>query len=197
MILMRIRALLFLPALATAALGIGASSASAATLWTTNAHSARVTVGSTATADVIGNLDLTLPTGTVANRCTGGDLGVTVEENSDVRVSLNVTSGFFTGCTAGVLPTFPWTLTVTGNGTVVAPNIRWAAIVDHVAFDIAGFPGVFSGNLTTGVTAGQPTSGTTPITLNLADAGSASNPNVGTGFIDGNIQLTSAWSLTN
>jgi hypothetical protein len=35
---MRIHALLFLPALAAAALAIGAGSASAATLFTTNAH---------------------------------------------------------------------------------------------------------------------------------------------------------------
>jgi len=196
---MRNRALLFIPALAAAVLGIGASGASAATLFTTSAHTARVAVGATATADVVGPLDLTLPPGTVANRCTNGDFSIVVAENSDTRVNLRVTAGTTAPCLSAVTPTFspPWTVTITGNGSPATPNVSWASTVHRVAFDIAGFPGVFTGNLETGVTALQPTAGTSPITLNLANAASATNPNVGTGNIDGNIRLTTTWSLTN
>jgi hypothetical protein len=57
---MRIRALLLIPALAAAALGIGASAASAGpTLFTTAAHTTRVTPGVTADVTSVTRISLT------------------------------------------------------------------------------------------------------------------------------------------
>jgi hypothetical protein len=195
--LMRVRAHLLIAAFAATLMGIAVTDSSGATLFTTTAHTTRVTVGATAVADVVGNFDFTLPPGTVNDRCTGGAFDLVVEENSDVRVSLRVASGGFTGCVNAKTPTFPWTVTITGAGTVRAPNLSYAATVHRVAYDIAGLPGVFTGNLETGVTALQPTAGTSPITLNFENAASLSNPSIGTENVDANLRLTTPWSLTN
>jgi len=196
---MRIRALLLVSVLATTISAVGVSAASAATLFTTTAHTTRVTVGSTATADVVGNLDFTLPPGTVADRCTGGSFTLVVAQNSDALISLRVGSGGFAGCFSSKTPTFtvPWTVTITGAGTVRAPNLSYGATLHRLAYDMAGFPGMFVGNLESGVTALQPTAGTSPITINLENAASLTNPSVGTENLDGNLRLTTPWSLTN
>jgi hypothetical protein len=203
--IMRIRALLFIPALAAAALAIGVSNASAATLFTTTAHSTRVTVGATADATSQGPIILTSG-GSEVNRCTHSSLGLRLDENSHARVSITVTSSTFTNCSglggqATGTHTVPWQLTITGNGAPSGSQTRWAATVHRVAFDFALIAsGVFTGNLETGVTATQPTVGTSPICVDLNAAGTVAGPGIANGSIDGRYCLTgagAAFSLTN
>jgi hypothetical protein len=199
---MRIRALLFLSALAaTALLGIGAGSASAATLFTTTAHTARVTVGAIAVGTGT-NVDLTSGTA-VINHCAHSSLNLLLDQNNDTAVVGTVTAGSFNGCNNPVTPTFlnggvtaNWVLTVSGNSSLINDQNCWNASVDRVTFDLLG--GQYAGNLT-GVTACQPTSGS-PLTLRLPSAGSVAGPLTGNGRIDGSYVFTgaaAAYSLTN
>jgi hypothetical protein len=195
---MRIRALLFLPALAVV-LGVGVGSASAVTLWTTVAHVTRVVVS--ATGDAINSGPIVLTSGgSVINSCSASTLHLVVDENIDTRVSITVTAGTISGCTNfPVTPTFSpaWKVTVTGGSALVGANTVFTSTVHTVAFDLVGV-GLFSGNLETGVTATQVTSGTAPICLTLSGAAGLTGPAVST--IDGRYCFegaSAAWSLTS
>jgi len=195
---MRIRALI-ISALAATALLSAASSASAATLFTTTGHTARVTVGATAVGTGT-NVDLTSGS-SVINHCAHSALNLTLSQNNDTAVIGNVTGGTFNGCANPVTPTFPsvWSLVIRGNGTAQAgENTCWTASVTAVEFDLLG--GKYTGNLLTGVTACQPTTTGSPLTLKLASAGFVSGPLTGNGRIDGSYVFTgaaAAYSLTN
>ena len=198
---MRIRALLFIPALAAAALAIGASGASAATLFTSTAHTTRVAVGTTAVATSVGNIDLTSG-GALLNRCPHSVLHLVLAENSDTRVNVSVTGSAFFACSGlgAVTGTHvpPWQLTITGNGTMVGGFTAYAATAHRVTFDILG--GRYSGNLETGLTITQPTVATSPICVDVNNAGSVSGPLTGDGRIDGKYCLSgtaAGFSLTN
>jgi hypothetical protein len=194
---MRIRALLFTPVLAAAALGIGAGGASAATLFTTTAHSARVTVGATATATSTTPIPLTSGA-TRINTCTHSQLNLTLTANNDTAgVQANVTGGSFSPCNSPVTGNFatPWKLTISGTATISGGFSRYAAAVDNVSFNLLG--GVYAGNLTTGITATQPTAAAAPLCLHMNAAGSVSGPLTGDGRIDGTYCLTNTFSLTN
>ena len=198
---MRIRTLLLVPVLAAAALGtVGAGGASAATLFTSTAHTTRVTVGATAVATSVAPFDLTSG-GTLILRCPHSTLHLVLAENSDNRVDLSVTGSAIFGCvglgavTGTHVP--PWTLTITGTGTMVGGFMSYAATMHRFAFDILG--GQYAGNLE-GVTVTQPTVATSPICVDLNNAGSVAGPLVGDGRIDGKYCLTGAaagFSLTS
>jgi len=199
---MRIRALLLAStATVTAALAFGATGASAATLFTSTAHTARVAVGAVASASASTPIILTSSTSAI-NSCSGSTLNLQVTQNTDAGgVAATVTGGAFSGCSPfspGLTFTPPWRLTVTGNGTVVGANTQWNASFDNVRFDLNG--GLYTGNLTTGVVAFQPTAGTSPLCIRFSDAGTLSGPLTGNGRIDGNFCFEGAaagWSLTN
>jgi hypothetical protein len=198
---MRNRALLFIPVLAAVALGIGASGASAATLFTSTAHTTRVSVGTVADATSVAPIDLTSGSSLI-NRCQHSTLQLRLEENSDTRVSIGVTGSSFSSCSpfASVIGTHspPWTLTISGTGRVIGSFTDYSATADRVAFDLAG--GLYTGNLTTGVTITQPTATTSPICVDLNAAASVAGPLTGDGRIDGKYCLTgaaAAFSFTN
>ena len=197
---MRIRALLFIPALAAAALAIGVSSASAATLFTSTAHTTRVSVGTTWDATSVGTIDLTTSPNVKANTCHSVLAGSVTANNMTTGVSLQVTSGTFNCNNRVVTPTgFPWTLTISGNGTVIGTNTAYTAALDLVHFDVDTI-GTFRGNLTSGITAVQPNSGTSPITITAATAGGWLAAPIPGATIDGSYRFTGAaagWSLTN
>jgi hypothetical protein len=167
---MRRRALVLIPALVVATLALGAAAAPAATLFTTAAHTTRVAVGMQLTMTTTAPFDLTAPPGTLAARCTDIALQLTVTENNDTRVSFDETGGSLGGCTVATTLTVPWKFTVSGSGVVVGANTAFRTTVDTMAFDFAGV-GSYLGNLTTGVTATQPTTGTAPICVAFANAG--------------------------
>ena len=198
---MRIRALLFIPVLAAAALAIGASGASAATLFTTTGHTARVAAGSLADATSVTPIDLT-SSGMLADRCTHSSLGLSVSGNTATSPAvLTVTSSTFApGCVGAGQPVGThnpvWRLTVLGTGTMIGTQTAWNASVDNLVFDLPAPFGQFSGNLTTGVTVTQPTVATSPLCVDLNNAGEAFGLVAGT--IDGRYCLTgtaAGWSL--
>jgi hypothetical protein len=198
---MRIRALLFLPALAAVALGIGVSSASAATLFLSNNHAGgRVTVGATATATSVGNVDLTAA---VTNRCTHIGLNVRVVENTVARSSLEVYSSSFGTChpfQANGTHLTPWRLTVTNSPTMIGAFTSYPATLHNAAFDLAvpNQRGAFTGNLE-GLTVTQTTSTTDHLCVDANNAGTATHITLGPGTIDAKFCLTGTptnWSLT-
>ena len=204
---MRIRALVLMPPraaavlslLAAAVLAVGTGHASAATLFTTTGHTTRVPVGATASATATSPLDWTSGTA-VINKCTHSSLHLVFSENSDATVVGTVVGGSFTPCVSAGSGNFgtPWRLTVSGSGTMSATNTVWGATIDSVSFNLLG--GTYSGNLTTGVTAIQPTVATSPICIRLANAGSLSGPLFGDARLDGQYCLSgsaAAFSLTN
>jgi hypothetical protein len=203
---MRIRALLFIPALAAAALAIGVSSASAATLFTTTAHSTRVTVGATGVVTSERSIDLTSAAspGTAINSCAHSSLHVLLSENTTARTTFTVDASSFTDCTGMLGPVAgthgtPWKFTITGEGTMVGAQTSYTAALHNLVFD-DGAQATFTGNLTSGVTVTQPTSSAAPICVDLNAAGTVSNPTLGGGLIDGKYCFTpgaaAGWSLT-
>jgi hypothetical protein len=198
---MRIRALLFTPVLvAMAVLGLGASAASAAKLYTNSAHSAFVPVGTTATGTSSG---VALLSGsTVVNSCTSSSLTLSLTDNGSVSrtVSANIISpSTFSGCrlatTANVAT--PWRLSVTGAHTVVSGvDIFSSTAVRAVSVTFAG--GTYTGDLTTGVTAQQPDAARAPLSLVLDRASRLSGPLTSNGQVTGTYTLTgtaAAYSL--
>ena len=195
---MRIRALLFVPALAAAVLGIGASGASAATLFTTASHTTRVATGATAVATSTTPIPLTSGA-TRINTCTHSTLHLTLNQNGPSTVIGNIVAGSFSPCVSPVTGNFatPWRLTVSGAGTMTGGFNSWTTAVDNVSFNLLG--GTYTGNLTTGITATQPTAAGAPVCLHMNSAGSVAGPLTGDGRIDGTYCLSgtaAAFSLT-
>jgi hypothetical protein len=184
-------------ALAATALAIGAGDASAATLFTSGAHSSRVAVGTTFHATSTGGRVTSSPL-SPASTCTGvSTLQLDVRENSDTRVSLTVTSGTFSGCDNATTGTFDWTITITGNGVVSGANTVYVTTQHDVRFDVAGH-GFFGDTDRVGA-ATQPTVGTAPICLNPPTPGGllARIPQAFFDFKYCFIGGAAAWSLTN
>jgi hypothetical protein len=186
-------ALVFLAAIS----GICASSASAATLFTSAAHTSRVPVGTTFQATSPGVSVTSSPLGLTAT-CTGDStLQLAVRENSDTRISLTVTSGTFSGCDNATTGTFDWTITVVGNGAVSGTNTVYTTTQHNMRFDVAG-RGSFTDTAVIG-SAHQPTIGTAPICItppSLFDL----LARIPQAFFDFKYCLTgaaAAWSLTS
>jgi hypothetical protein len=195
---MRIRALLTLSALI--ACGVGACNSSAATLFTTTAHTARVTIGATAVATGT-NIDLTSGTALI-NHCAHSALNMTLAQNNDTTVVGTFAGGSFNGCNNPITPTFvqngaptAWVLTISGTSTLINDQRCWQTQLHDVTWDLLG--GLYSGTLS-GMTSCQPTSGS-PLTIKLLSSGTISGPLIGNGRYDGSYIFTStasAWSLT-
>jgi hypothetical protein len=180
---MRIRAILISSAVATtAALGM-AGGASAATLFTTSAHTTAVATGTTAGATNTTPVVLTSATSTL-NTCNTSTLSLILDTNSGGTVTGRITSGSFTGCAplpaTGLFST-PWQLHVSGSATVSGGITTWSnASVTNVGFSLGG--GSYSGSLTTGVSAQQTHTGGVCLVFN--DAGQLSGPLTTNGRID-------------
>jgi hypothetical protein len=204
---MRVRVLLLVSALATVVAAVGAGGASAATLFTTNSHLVRVSVGSIADATSIAPLDVTVA-GTLAIRCTHSSLTLRVDDNGQTsgRVAITVTAATVApGCAGGQLAlttTTPWLLTLRDHSTMVGAETVFRATLHGFRMDAQGVPGLIAGNLESGVTAVQPTATTFPISFVFDNAAGASSPTVGQVQIDARYVLTgdavaATWSLTD
>jgi hypothetical protein len=187
---MRIRALLFTPVLvALSVLGVGASVASAATLYTNSAHTTPVPVGTTmvATANAVRMLTGT----TTVNSCSSWTLNLSVTSNSGGRSGWDVYGGSFSGCRLAITGNFspPWRFVVTGSGAASGSNTVFSsASLTGVSLTFAG--GTYTGDLTSGVTASQPTSAGAPICLVFTNASHLSGP------LASNLLLSSTACLT-
>jgi hypothetical protein len=193
------------PLLVASALGMTAGTASGATLFTTGAHTARVTVGATAGLTTSTIARFTSGTsGSTFNTCASSTLGLTLVQNNDTKVILTTTGGTFSGCVpfTPVTPTFsgtstPWTLTVSGTGTVSGTRTQWGATLDSVSLDYGN--GNYRGNYS-GLTAFQPSATASPICVAFVAAGSLIGPITGDGRLDTTYCFeggAAAWSLTN
>jgi hypothetical protein len=177
------------------------SEAQGATLFTTTAHTARVSVGTGADATSAGPFNFTSGTSLIMS-CSHSGLQLAVSENSDLRTTFTVTRSSFSSCA----PFSPWVgthqprwrLTVSGTGVVIGAFTRYSATLHNLAFDLAG--GLYTGRLETGVTATQSTVGTSPICFDFNGAGTVSGPLTGDGRVDTEYCLTgaaAAFSFTN
>jgi hypothetical protein len=201
---MRRRALLLAPALIAAmVVGVAGSSASAATLFTSSAHTTRVTVGATAGLTTTAGYFLTYGTSTIYS-CASATLNIAITQNSDAGVAATATGGTWSGCSLSVVRTFPWTLTVSGTGTVVATEQVWStAAIDNYRSDFLG--GFYQGTsvgpvqrLTTGISWQQPIGPTAPLCLVLNGAGTLIGPLINNGSFTGRYCFegaASAWSM--
>jgi len=130
---------LALPVLAAAALLTSAGGASAATLFTTPAHTTRVTVGATASL-LSGTYNMTSGT-EVVQSCSSSTFNVRVSQNADTSVDLTVTSGAWSGCAVPITPTFPnpWRITVQGNSAVSGSSTVWpTTTLTNFTYDLFG-----------------------------------------------------------
>jgi len=184
--------------ISAAALGavVSGDSASAATLFTTSAHTTTVSVGAAASATATSPLVLTSAT-SVLNTCTSSTLNMTVDQNSGGTVSALITSGSYAVC-APFSMSFTGTSKkiITGSPITVAGMTFWTQVtVKHWALDL--FNQNYTGDIVSGVTVSQPhASG--PMCIRFSDAGTVSGPLTGNGRLDGNYCFTGAssgWSL--
>jgi len=201
---MRIRAMMF--ALFTAAvIGVGASSASAATLFTNGMFTTLVAPGTAVSATATSPVVLTSATSALMS-CSSSALNGTISDNgsSTGRVVGMITSGSVAGCTPFAWQvTFPsaWTLTVLGSGVTAGGFTTYPAQIHNFRFDLNNGP--YSGTID-GITlrqghdtgAGPGPSGAS--CLQFADAGTITGPLTGNGRFDTNYCFTgvaAAWRL--
>lgn len=184
---MKVKTLAVTVAASAAALGtMGAGSAFAATLYTTSAHTKAVKVGTTATG-TSGVVSL-YSSGSKVNSCKSSTLKLKLTANSGGTVAAEITGGSFANCSLATTVDAPWTpgLQITGSGTPGGSGTSYAATVGGVAVTFAG--GKYTGNLTTGVTALQPTKGA--LQLQLVNAASLSGPLTSDGTVTATYKLT-------
>jgi hypothetical protein len=173
------RALLLLPALVSTLMAVGVGEASAATLFTTAAHTTRVTAGATKTITETGSPFRLTRSGATIDTCTHAQAHTVQNRNDDVLVADTIVAAAFAPCNSPFTGNFstPWKITVSGTGTTSGGFTRWNAAIDNVSFNFLG--GTYTGNLTTGVTVTQPTATGAPICIHLNAAGSVSGPLTG------------------
>jgi len=188
-------------AVSAAALGTaGVGSSMAATLYTTAAHTTAVPVGTTAvgTSGVV-----SLYSGkTKVNSCKKSSLDLKLTQNSGGTVAAQITSGTFTSCSLATTVTgTPWSpgLVVSGSGVASGTKTVWSnTSVGGVSVEFAG--GTYTGNLTTNITASQPTGKGAPLSLVLKKSGSLSGPLTNDGVVTATYKFTGAaakYSLGN
>jgi hypothetical protein len=186
---MRLRALALTAFLAlTVALGADVGGAAAATLWTTPAHTTHATSFSfDATAPLV---KVTNGPGTSLTTCQDSSINFNLIFRNDMTTvatrSGNVTFG---SCSPTPLKaTFPeprgWTLFFFGTGAASGTTTCWPSTMTIIGLDVG--PSNISGNLTTGVTACQPTIAASPITVRLSGAGTLST----------GVQIDAAYTFT-
>lgn len=168
---MRLRTLMLTTTLAFAVLLV--PGAPAATLWTTPAHTTYVgPFGFPATSP---STTFTTASGTSLTRCQDSTLTfLDVFRNTMSQVALrsfNMTTGTC-GPTPATFTSSLLTVFITGTSTTNSNGTCWPSTITNVNLDV-GFTHS-SGDLTTGVTACQPTVGTSPVTLRLNNAGTLS-----------------------
>jgi hypothetical protein len=201
---MRLRMLPLIPVLATAALGLTANGASAATLFTNTAHSTRVTVGATASISSANWRWTSGTSGSTMETCNASTFSLTLVQNNDNKVIGAVNGASFTGCAPfpTLTPTFSgtsttWTFTIDGTSTVSGTRTQWTAALHNFSFDFGN--GNYRGNIAN-LTAWQPTASPSPVCIEFASAGSFVGPLTGDGRVDTTYCFegaAAAWSLTN
>jgi hypothetical protein len=178
-------------AASAAAMGtIGAGSSLAATLYTTGAHKTPVAVGTTAVGKS-GVVSLYSGSSKV-NSCKSSVLDLKVTQNSGGTVAAQITGGTFSNCSLATTVNAPWNpgLQITGAGTASGTKTVFGASVGGVSVNFAG--GTYTGNLTTNITAQEPTKAGAPLSLVLKKSGTLSGPLTSDGVVTATYKLTGA-----
>jgi hypothetical protein len=201
---MRLRMLPLIPVLATLAFGLVANAASAATLFTTTAHTTRVSLGTAASISTTSWRLTSGTSGSTTQTCGASTLNLAVAQNNDNKIIGVVSGASFTTCApfSTLTPTFTgtsstWTFTVSGTGTVSGSRTQWPAALHNFSYDFGN--GNYRGNFAN-LTAWQPTASPSPICIEFASAGSIVGPLTGDGRVDSTYCFeggAAAWSLTN
>jgi len=197
--------------LAVAVIGIGASSASAATLYTTAAHTTAVPVGTTLTAAIPSGSEHRIydKFGGLVNVCFGATLSLKVTQNSAGVFKADATGGTFASCIGigkeGITVKPGGTLQVSGSSVVNGSNTAWLGTTLKVlTWEIPGL--VMKGNFTSaagsppinGVFTQQPTTAKAPVSVVLANAKTLENCGFAECNVSANYTLTgtaAAYSL--
>jgi hypothetical protein len=171
---------------ATAALAAGITgSASAATLYTTAAHTTPVAVGTTIT---LANTALDyyynyyMNTSNVLVACAGNGLTVKVTQNSAGVFKANVTGGSFSGCSSAWTLNAVGALQISGSSITVGTNKAWLATT--LTGTQTGGGSTATANYTSatgnppvnGAWTQQPTAGAAPVTVKLDHAPTLTGP---------------------
>jgi hypothetical protein len=160
-------------------------SASAATLYTTSAHTTPVAVGTQFTILSTNYANYAAPYGLIAV-CGGSQLYFTVAQNSGGVFKASVTGGALTSCSNG------WgsvpaggTLQISGSAITVGTRKAWLATTLTGSQTMSGSPShTYAANFTSatgnppvnGIWTEQPTTGGTPLSIMLNNAPSLTSP---------------------
>jgi hypothetical protein len=171
----------------TAALAAGITgAASAATLYTTSAHTTPVAVGTTFTILSTNYANYAAPYGLIAV-CGGSQLFFTVAQNSGGVFKASVTGGALTGCSNGwtSVPS-GGTLQISGSAITVGTRKAWLAttLTHQQIYSSMGHLSTYAANFTSatgnppvnGIWAEQPTTGGAPLSIMLNNAPSLTSP---------------------
>ena len=200
---MRLRLGLVTAGLVVASVAVGSSAASAATLYTTAAHTSAVPLGTTFTAATATTADYSayrVLTGTnVRAACNSASLTFQVTQNSGGIFKAQVTGGAHTGCIAAesVVGTPSTLLQVGGSSVVNGTGKAWASTSLTVDVQFLGqfyfgsFSGATGSPLAHGVFAQQPTTGT-PVSVALNDAGDQAGLSYTAGHVTSTYTFTGA-----
>jgi hypothetical protein len=175
---------------------LGAAGAPAVTLFTTPAHTTRVTIGGTGTGT---GTDFRMTTsGQTFEACWDFTLGYAVTQNA-ADVSANVTHGHFECAPDALVPTLatPWRVTISDGATTLGATRVWRASLSNVAYHY--FFTFWHGDLTSNVTAVEPVVATAPICLQFKASASLFATAFGGMNIDSTFCFTgpaASWSLT-
>jgi len=186
--------------LAVAAIGIGASSASAATLYTTSAHTTAVAVGTTFTASTPTtagyNYTWNSPSLGLVARCNSAKYTFKVTKNSLGVFKAETTTGSFSSCEPELSGSnFGVILEITGSSITVGTGKAWLGSTLKEINIFWGGANTF-GSLTSatgnppanGVSAQQPAAAV-PVSVVLSNAGTLNSP-VGPATVTGSYTLT-------
>jgi hypothetical protein len=180
---MRKRLTLLIATLAVAAVAVP-SAASAATLYTTAAHTTAVPVGTTITAAIPSGTEHRIYSGTsLVNVCFGGTLSLKVTQNSAGTFKADVTGDTFAPGCLGTLGSLQGkaggTLQVSGSSVVNGSNSAWlGTALTGVLWEFPTPKLVMKGNFTSaagsppknGVFSQQPTAAKAPVSVELTTA---------------------------
>jgi hypothetical protein len=171
------------------------SSASAAALYTNSAHTTLVPVGPTLIGANGGN-QFFLRGGSPVVFCAGTRVGLQVTQNSGGVVKFTIPTRLFDGCNTG------WgfgtgTLQISGSAITVGSTKAWLSTT------LSSAPSGYTENLVSatgnppvnGVFAQQPTSGASPVSIVMNNAGTITGPGATIWTETGGFTLTGSYSL--
>jgi hypothetical protein len=196
---MRSKTTLLIATLAFAIAAVGASSASAATLYTNSAHTTPVAVGTVIFAS--GNsYKIIQGGGGVLDICSTNAANFKVTQNSGGVIKATITTRTLNGCFQGFSAVSTGNLQISGSSIAVGTNSAWrgttltGALMHGTSPITENFVSATGNPPVNGVFVQQPTAGGSPFTISLNNAGSI----VGTGLngtVTGFYTATGSYSL--